>query len=125
VKPANILFVGQGDAKLTDFGLSGPIDDVKVAGRLYGTPRYMAPEQLAGQRVGKEVDYFALGCVAYEMITGRPLFNASSLAALCRDHAKWEIPTIRDLRSDLDNDLCKRVQCCLSKEPEKRTTAFA
>jgi serine/threonine-protein kinase len=122
VKPANILFAGAGEAKLTDFGLSGPIDDAKATGRLYGTPRYMAPEQLAGQRAGKEVDFFALGCVAYEMIVGRPLFAASSIAALFRDHAKWEIPPIRGLRSDLDDDLCNRVQRCLSREPQLRVS---
>ena len=122
VKPANILLTGD-EVKLTDFGLAQPLD-VDQAGGLFGTPRYMAPEQLAARPASKQADYFALACVAYEMITGHPLFTASDIGQLRRLHEQWQPPAIRHLRDDLDEGLCQSVQDCLHKEPDRRRLIF-
>jgi eukaryotic-like serine/threonine-protein kinase len=83
LKPGNIMVVGSGldeRAKILDFGLVGMWGDADLThltqdGLAIGTPTYMAPEQLTDSRVGPEADLYALGIVAYEMITGGPPFR--------------------------------------------------
>src|SRR5690606_13181421 len=86
IKPDN-LFVGvDGVVKLIDFGLARSADegpepqgDSEIgAMTLFGTPEYMAPEQVAGGRVDHRADLYALGCVLYELLTGRLPFVADS-----------------------------------------------
>ena len=78
VKPANILIDRAGTVQLTDFGLARPVmgDDAVLENLVVGTPRYMAPEQVFVPNVGPWADFFSLGCVAYELLTGNPLFDA-------------------------------------------------
>ncbi|HEX6985829.1 MAG TPA: protein kinase, partial [Planctomycetaceae bacterium] len=79
VKPANVMMTPDGGAKLMDFGLALRLEESpSETGRtIVGTPRYMAPEQLMGRPVDRAADYFAFGCVAYEVLTGRPLLPES------------------------------------------------
>jgi len=84
LKPANVFLVARDDGgdhcKLLDFGLCKPLDGSVPAliethaGAMLGTPAYMAPEQVEGRRVDGRADLYALGCVAYEMLTGRLAF---------------------------------------------------
>jgi hypothetical protein len=87
VKPENLVFVGGGGrVKLIDFGLARAARDAQGltrSGLLLGTPGYMAPEQAEGMRdLDVRVDVFALGCVLYEALTGRPAFEGVSQLAL-------------------------------------------
>ncbi|HEY5001647.1 MAG TPA: tetratricopeptide repeat protein, partial [Ktedonobacteraceae bacterium] len=71
LKPANILFNARGDALLADFGIATVLDGASgKQGDIMGTPPYMAPEQFQGM-FGKDSDQYALGCIAYELVTGR------------------------------------------------------
>ncbi len=88
LKPENILFNNKGEVLLADFGISmvlanASIERVEFPG---GTPSYMAPEQFEGV-ISKESDQYALGCIAYEMFTGRKPFAAPNFLAMAYKHA--------------------------------------
>lgn len=76
MKPENVLIDSEGYAKLTDFGLSKEnIKDNKTATTFCGTPEYLAPEIVDAKGHGKAVDWWSVGCIIYEMLTGMPPFT--------------------------------------------------
>ena len=85
LKPANILFNAQGDALLADFGIATMLATSIKSGTAVGTPYYMAPEQFRGS-ISKEGDQYALGCIAYQILTGRLPFDAPDFFALGYKH---------------------------------------
>jgi serine/threonine protein kinase len=85
LKPANILFNAQGDALLADFGIATMLATSIQSGTAVGTPYYMAPEQFRGT-ISKEGDQYALGCIAYQIMTGRLPFDAPDFFALGYKH---------------------------------------
>jgi len=124
VKPANILLEesdGGEHAWLTDFGIAKLLTglDLTLKGAVLGTPRYMAPEQATGKPVDARADIFALGCVAAEMITGRPAFQGSSAVELL--HAiVHKPPDLGELRERAGPGFAAAIQRCLAKSPEDR-----
>lgn len=99
LKPRNVLFCGDGDEppqlKLTDFGIAFTVEQFEkgeTTGAIIGTPFYMAPEQLRGhfRDFGPWTDLYALGCLAFELATGRPAFAADSPIAVCYAHLNHE-----------------------------------
>ena len=100
VKPANILLEnGVERVKLTDFGLARAADDLEITqtGMVAGTPRYMSPEQAAGQPIDHRSDLFSLGSVMYTMCTGRSPFRAESTMGMLA--ADLRRPAAADRRS--------------------------
>src|SRR5947208_450598 len=86
LKPANILFNAQGEALLADFGIATTLSTSSIThAAIMGTPPYMAPEQFQGS-VSKESDQYALGCIAYELFTGKTPFSATDFFALGFEH---------------------------------------
>jgi len=85
LKPANILFNANGDAVLADFGIATMLATSIKYGTAIGTPYYMAPEQFRGS-ISKEGDQYALGCISYEVLTGRLPFTAPDFFALGYKH---------------------------------------
>ena len=122
VKPSNIMLNYDGQVKLMDFGLAKPVEETSqgVEGAIVGTPRYMAPEQLAGKKVSKTVDYFALGCVAYKMLTGNTLFSGSSLRELRREHTRWKLPDYRKDCQGISIATNWLLEQCLQKKSSHR-----
>ena len=92
LKPSNILLREDGSVLLIDFGLSRSALSVELTewGEILGTPGYMPPEQLVGTPVTKAADLYALGCVTFEMLTGRPLFESADEMDLL--HEKLRLP---------------------------------
>jgi len=84
VKPANIMIVGGGHAKITDFGIARMRSaEVKTqTGVVLGSPRYMSPEQVAGKRAEPRSDIFSLGVILYEMLTGKPAFTGEDVTSV-------------------------------------------
>lgn len=97
VKPSNVLVTSAGRAVLADFGLARATGHIGP-GTGSGTPLYMAPELYGGRPVGPWTDLYAVGCAAFELATGRPVFSASSRAELRRDHLERRAELPHDAR---------------------------
>jgi len=132
LKPANIMITKSG-VKVLDFGLAkignrgDTSDDATVrqesltqSGIILGTPAYMAPEQIEGHDVDGRTDIFALGCIVYELLTGRNAFQGKSAASLIAAILKEEPAGIRNLMPDVSPGLERVVARCLAKDPDAR-----
>jgi len=83
VKPANVMLLPSGDVKVMDFGIAKvPQQELTAAGQFFGTPLYMSPEQARGEVVDGRSDLFALGAIAYRLLTGRAAFGAETVTAI-------------------------------------------
>jgi len=88
IKPGNILVSDEGTVKVADFGIARAVsaDTVTQTAAVFGTAAYVAPEQAQGEPVDRRTDVYALGCVLYEALAGRPPFSAESAVALAYKH---------------------------------------
>jgi serine/threonine protein kinase len=122
VKPSNFLISREGRLKLSDFGLASVMAHRKITaeGRTAGTFLYMAPEQIRGEAVSPETDLYALGCVLYELLTGRPPFVGDTPAATLHMHCKAPIPRVTELALDCPVSLERIVSRLMEKEPAQR-----
>jgi serine/threonine-protein kinase len=124
IKPANILFDDAGDAYLADFSIMRQEDvftTVTSTGAILGTYAYMAPEQARDpKKVGPESDIYGLGCVLYEMVTGRLPFQATSVAQMLDDHARKDPEPPHSLRRDLTAQAESAIYKALAKNPQGR-----
>jgi serine/threonine-protein kinase len=122
VKPANVLIdLARDCVKLADFGLAAIAGGGRTrTGVLLGTPAYMAPELLAGQRPDARADLYALGAVLFELLTGALPHRADSLGALMREVSTQAAPDIRTLRPDLPAMLAEAVALALEKQAQRR-----
>jgi serine/threonine protein kinase len=130
VKPGNILASASGDWLLTDFGVArGPAHTALTkAGRVVGTVDYLAPELIAGNAARAESDLYALACVVYECLAGKPPFAGRSLAETCLAHLNESPPDLGSARADLPPELWWAVSRGLAKDPAQRprtATAYA
>lgn len=118
LKPANVMIDGEGQVRITDFGLAA------IAGTsrnpLAGTPAYMAPELLAGRDPSVQSDLYALGLVLYELFTGRRAFVATSVAELVRLQTDSTITPPTAIIKDLDPAIERIVLRTLNPDPALR-----
>ena len=119
LKPANVMIDGRGRARLTDFGLAIALERPGQPA-LAGTPAYMAPEQLAGGEVTPRSDLYAVGLIAYEMVTGRRFFDARSLDELAAQHRESKAPRLTTLSRAADPALERLIQQCVQEQAAAR-----
>lgn len=127
LKPENILFNAKSDALLADFGLATMLAtaSIKYISNA-GTPRYMSPEQFRGI-VSKESDQYALGCIAYELWTGEPLFGGHDPFSLMYQHVNDEPVSPSKLNPDIPPNVEQAILKALAKQRRDRhvdVTAF-
>jgi serine/threonine-protein kinase len=119
LKPANVMIDGRGHARLTDFGLA-----VALAGpgqrAFAGTPAYMSPEQLSGGEVTARSDLYALGLIAYEMVTGRRFFDARSADELTSQHREAKTPKLASVSRVADPAVERMIHQCVQEDPSTR-----
>ena len=128
IKPSNILLHSDGTPALGDFGLSkmlGSVRRLTGSGTVMGTPEYMSPEQAADEPLGTASDLYSLAVVAYEMLTGRVPFEASTPAATLLSHVTKPMPTTRELKGELSAHVEDVLRRALAKRPEERYGAAA
>jgi serine/threonine protein kinase len=129
LRPGNIFLTqkrGQKDfVKLLDFGLAKYVqpnleDQQTALGVAFGDPRYMSPEQARGDRVDRRTDIYALGVLAFEMLTARPPFIGKSPFEVVRQVVEAPAPSVRAVRPDCPPWLDAAVSTALAKSPEHR-----
>jgi len=130
LKPSNILIDEEGRPHVSDFGLAKRVEtdsDLTLSGAVLGTPSYMAPEQAAGKRgrVGRESDVYSLGTILYQMLTGRPPFQAASAVETVLMVMEQEPLPPRLLNPRADSELEMIALKCLQKPPELRYATAA
>ncbi len=135
IKPSNVFITTTGQVKILDFGIArlrddpdedpekgsiAPTESVAGSSRMVGTAGYMSPEQIEGRCLDGRSDIFSLGCVMYEVLTGRRAFSEKNttdtiLAILGKDPE-----LIRDVRPEVPQPVEAIVQRCLEKQPGER-----
>ncbi|WP_370942002.1 serine/threonine-protein kinase [Amycolatopsis sp. cg5] len=125
IKPSNILITASGSVKVLDFGIARAADPCVTEDRLtrtgfvVGTPAYMSPEQARGVAEPRS-DLYALGCLIFELITGRLPFQASGPMDYLTAHLTQEPPAPSSVREEIPPAWDKLVLTLLSKEPGQR-----
>ncbi|HVH89192.1 MAG TPA: serine/threonine-protein kinase [Terriglobales bacterium] len=121
LKPANIMLNSEGEVVIMDFGLADLAEHIPHEQIRYGTPAYMAPEQLAGKEVTAKSDIYSLGLVFYEIFTGKRAFQADTLADIVRTRSESPAPANPStLVRDLDPGVERVILRCLEADPALR-----
>lgn len=123
VKPGNMLITKSGKIKLSDFGLAQMQAENKLtaAGKTVGSLHYMAPEQITGKpEMSNRTDLYALGCVLYEMLTGRPPFLGGTVAEVLQKHVRDSPQPLASIALDCPPQLEAIVAELLAKRPDNR-----
>ena len=130
LKPDNVITTSGGLLKLIDFGLAKPMGwsmemNTTEEHVVLGTPLYMAPEQLTGQPIDQAVDGYGLGCITYELLTGKPLFTCTTIGELMMAKHQPQLPPREEIREDLGADLYELMRTCLEVDRRNRNPDLA
>ncbi len=122
LKPANVMVDWPSDTlKIVDFGLARTDDAAATrTGLMLGTPQYMAPELLAGDRPAPRSDYYALGVILFELLTARLPFETTNMGELLRRAARDPAPDLRQFKPHTPDDLAELLAEMLATQPGQR-----
>ena len=128
LKPENLMVTSDGRVKIADFGIAKATNQMQTGafltatGTTVGTPTYMAPEQAMAQDIGPPTDLYSVGCMAFEMYTGRvPFHDTEAPMAILLRHVNEQIPAVKSIDPSIDQDVSDWIERMLVKDPTKRT----
>ena len=133
LKPENVMIDRAGSARVLDFGAAKQLlrenrnngaSSSTAAGIVIGTPVYMSPEQVRGDKVDFRSDIFSFGSLLYAMLAGRAPFKRRSMLATMSAVLREAVCPIQDVRRDVPQAVSLVLEKCLSKEPSKRFENF-
>jgi len=121
IKPANVMLLKNGNIKVTDFGIAKAISSSRTkTGVILGTPNYMSPEQIMGQKIDLRSDIFSLGVLFYQLITGELPFHGDNLSGLLYQITQIKHPSPRSYNPKIPG-ICEQIlDKALAKDPNKR-----
>jgi len=125
VKPKNVMINKEGVVKLADMGLARETSDVEAAkneqGKAFGTPYYIAPEQIRGEvNIDGRADIYALGATFYHMVTGRVPFDASTPAEVMKKHLKAQLTPPDHINTALSQGAAEVIEVMMAKDRQDR-----
>jgi serine/threonine-protein kinase len=123
LKPANVMIDGDGNVRITDFGIATAAGDSRESrgvNEIAGTLQYMAPEQFAGKGASVKSDIYALGLTLYEIFTGRRAQESKTLDDLKKFHQAGTHTTPSSIVRDLDPAVERLILRCLDRDPDRR-----
>ena len=124
IKPGNIMITDSGDIKVMDFGIARAIDDIGATmtstWNVVGTAQYLSPEQATGEIADGRSDLYSLGCVMYELLTGRPPFNGDTPVSVAYQHVSAPITPASQINPNLDTNIDRMLEVVLAKQPSNR-----
>ena len=122
LKPSNVMIDRTGRARVMDFGLAKTIDreDAQGVRAVVGTPEYLSPEQARGEKQDQRTDIYALGLILYEIVTGRPVFEAESLTGYIKKHCEATPEPPSRLNPSVPAALESIILKCLKKDKNER-----
>ncbi len=125
VKPKNIMLTKEGVAKLADMGLARAVSDKEMAeaeaGKAFGTPYYISPEQIRGEvSVGPAADIYSLGATLYHMVTGNVPFDGKNPSAVMHKHLKAELIPPDTVNARLSAGISEVIEMMMAKSPRER-----
>jgi eukaryotic-like serine/threonine-protein kinase len=127
IKPQNLLLRPDGTVKIADFGIARAAEATRMTqvGSVLGTAAYLSPEQALGEEVTAAADIYSLGCVLYELLTGRTPYVFETLPQLVAMHREEAIEPLRELRPEVPERLEAAVMHALARNPEYRPESAA
>jgi serine/threonine-protein kinase len=124
IKPGNIMITDSGDIKVMDFGIARATDDIGATmtntWNVVGTAQYLSPEQATGEMADGRSDLYSLGCLMYELLTGRPPFTGDTPVSIAYQHVSSPITPASQVKPGLSTDIDRMLEVVLSKDPNNR-----
>lgn len=124
VKPANVLFGKNGEAKVVDFGLARYIGDQQKDGPVWGTPYYIAPEKARGKQVDFRSDIYSLGATLFHVLTGKPPFDGPTSNDVVIARLNRPAPGVLDFNPDIHPETARLIARMLEAEPGMRYPSY-
>jgi serine/threonine-protein kinase len=124
IKPGNIMITDSGDIKVMDFGIARALADggatMTSTWNIVGTAQYLSPEQATGTQADARSDLYSVGCLFYELVSGKPPFSGDTPVAIAYQHVSAQLTPVTEIEPSLDPALNNFFSVALAKDPSDR-----